>query len=150
MSNYLIFVCWWHFKSRGSCIKWHGITGRVGTGNLYNASFDWYKLQSSAPSEAPKWKLDSKYIEFFGYILSLDNNLEQKRWFRCTISGLRELFLLRFKRLHGAARVKNHKCFISWRAEGAGNLGWVWQAHLFVLHVHTPTHKDWMWILLRL
>lgn len=87
--------------------------------------------------------------KFYGSMLHLDDNLEQKRLFRWTISGLRELLPQRFKRLHGAARIKNHKCFISWRAEGAGNLGRVWQAQLFFL-VHTPTHKYWIWILLHL
>lgn len=71
---------------------------------------------STCTWEPPKQK-------FLGSMLRLDDNLEQKRPFRWTISGLREPLPQRFKRLHGAARIKNHKCFISWRAEGAGNLG---------------------------
>lgn len=95
---------------------------------------------STCTWEPPKQK-------FLGSMLQLDDNLDQKRLFRWPISGLREPLPQRFKRLHGAA---HHKCFISWRAEGAGNLGWVWQAQLFLLLVHTPTHKYWIWILLHL
>lgn len=87
---------------------------------------------STRTGEPPKQK-------FLGSMLQLDDNLEQKRLFRWTISGLREPLPQRFKRLHGAERIKNHKCFISWRAEGAGNLGMVWQAVIPPPGTHTHT-----------